>query len=198
MENIRKADICRKTKETDIKLQLEILQNGACGSFKGTSGIGFFDHMLCAFATHGGFNITLEAKGDLEVDCHHTIEDIGIVLGQAFCTALKDKCGIARFADLYIPMDEALCFCAVDVSGRPLVVFDAQFSADMIGQYDTQMTKEFFRALAFNAGFTLHLKALYGENDHHITEAMYKACARALSKACAVCGNDIMSSKGTL
>lgn len=198
MENTRKSQITRKTGETDIKLSLEILENGVRGSLKGTSGVGFFDHMLCAFATHGGFNIELEVKGDLEVDCHHTIEDIGIVLGQAFNKAAGDKAGIVRFCDLNIPMDEALAFCAVDISGRPYLVFNADFKADAIGAYDTQMTKEFFTALAFNAGFTIHLKSVYGDNDHHITEALYKACGKAIGKALNVVGTEIMSSKGLL
>ena len=147
------------------------------------TGIGFFDHMLNSFATHGGFGLTVSVKGDLHVDEHHTVEDTGIVLGQAFAKALGDKGSIDRFGSFYVPMDEALAFAAVDVSGRPFLVFDAEFPQERCGGYDCAMTVEFMRALAFNAGITLHLKALYGDNSHHITEALYKAAAHALRLA---------------
>lgn len=195
---MRTAAITRKTGETDIRLTLGIPENGGRGSFTGTSGVGFFDHMLNSFAVHGGFDITLDCKGDLDVDCHHTVEDIGIVLGKAFAAAAGDCKGIARFADILLPMDEALCRCALDFSGRPFLVFDASFSAQSIGAYDTQMTAEFMRALAFNAGITLHLAVLYGENDHHKTEALYKACAKCLGAALRVVSAEIPSTKGTL
>lgn len=195
---MRNANIERKTKETDIKLSLSIREDNEKGTFTGTSGVGFFDHMLNAFATHGGFDIELYCKGDLEVDCHHTIEDIGIVLGTAFKNAVGDMKGITRFADIMLPMDEALCMCALDYSGRAFLVFDAEFTSPMIGDYDTQMTVEFLRAFAFNAGITLHAKVLYGENDHHKVEAVYKAVAKCLKKALAVVSDSMPSSKGSL
>ncbi len=195
---MRNANIERKTKETDIKLSLAIREDNEKGTFTGTSGVGFFDHMLNAFATHGGFDIELSCKGDLEVDCHHTIEDIGIVLGTAFKNAVGDMKGITRFADIMLPMDEALCMCALDYSGRAFLVFDAEFTSPMIGDYDTQMTVEFLRAFAFNAGITLHAKVLYGENDHHKVEAVYKAVAKCLKKALAVVSDSMPSSKGSL
>lgn len=195
---MRTAAIQRKTNETDISLTLSIREDGKKGSFTGSSGIGFFDHMLCAFAVHGGFDIVLSCKGDLEVDCHHTIEDIGIVLGDAFRKAAGELTGIARFADILLPMDEALCMCAVDFSGRAYLVFDADFTSPMIGAYDTQMTVEFMRAFAFGAGITLHIKMLYGENDHHKTEAIYKACARCVGAALKIVSDSVPSTKGTL
>ena len=195
---MRNAYIERKTKETDIKLSLAIRADNEKGTFKGTSGVGFFDHMLNAFATHGGFDIELTCKGDLEVDCHHTIEDIGIVLGTAFKEAVGDMKGITRFADIMLPMDEALCMCAVDYSGRAYLVFDGEFTSPMIGDYDTQMTVEFLRAFAFNAGITLHAKVLYGDNDHHKVEAVYKAVAKCLKKALTVVSDSVPSSKGAL
>ena len=195
---MRNAYIERKTKETDIKLSLSIREDNEKGTFKGTSGVGFFDHMLNAFATHGGFDIELTCKGDLEVDCHHTIEDIGIVLGTAFKDAVGDMKGITRFADIMLPMDEALCMCAVDYSGRAFLVFDGEFVSPMIGDYDSQMTVEFLRAFAFNAGITLHAKVLYGDNDHHKVEAVYKAVAKCLKKALTIVSDSVPSSKGTL
>ena len=195
---MRNAYIERKTKETDIKLSLVIREDNEKGTFKGASGVGFFDHMLNAFATHGGFDIELTCKGDLEVDCHHTIEDIGIVLGTAFKEAVGDMKGITRFADIMLPMDEALCMCAVDYSGRAYLVFDGEFTSPMIGDYDTQMTVEFLRAFAFNAGITLHAKVLYGDNNHHKVEAVYKAVAKCLKKALTVVSDSVPSSKGTL
>ncbi len=195
---MRTTSIVRKTHETDITLMLAIKEDGNNGSFTGSSGVGFFDHMLNSFAVHGGFDINLECKGDLQVDCHHTVEDIGIALGLAFKQAVGDMKGIARFADILLPMDEALCMCAVDYSGRPYLVFDADFKADMIGDYDSQMTEEFMRAFSMNAGITLHISVLYGENDHHKTEAVYKAVARSLRKALALVSEEIPSAKGTL
>ena len=176
---MRTAEITRTTRETYIQIKLNL--DG--GDVSIDTGVGFFDHMLNAFATHGGFGLTVEVKGDLYVDCHHTIEDTGIVLGKAFASALGDKGSIDRFGSFYVPMDEALAFASVDVSGRPFLVFDAEFPQAVCGGYDCSMTVEFMRALAFNAGFTLHLKSLYGDNSHHITEALYKACAHALRLA---------------
>ena len=155
--------------------------------------------MLTALAIHSGAALTVRCDGDLEVDCHHTIEDVGIALGQAYALALGDKSGIRRYGSFYIPMDEALGFCAVDVSGRPFLVFDAEFAADRMGGMDTQMVEEFFRALAMNAGITLHLKVLYGKNDHHKTEALFKAAAHALGEAASLSGSgEILSTKGVL
>ena len=185
----------RKTKETDIKLSLNL--DGGVVSVD--TGIGFFDHMLNAFATHGGFGLELTVKGDLEVDEHHTIEDTGIVLGKAFFDALGDKSSIDRFGSFYVPMDEALAFASVDISGRPYLVFDADFPQSRCGGYDCSMTVEFMRAFVYNAGITVHLKALYGDNSHHITEALYKALAHSLRLA--VKQNDTnkpLSTKGVL
>lgn len=176
---MRTANVMRTTKETDIRLSLCL--DG--GEVQVNTGIGFFDHMLNAFATHGGFGLTLSVTGDLEVDCHHTVEDTGIVLGKAFAEALGDKSSIERFGSFYVPMDEALAFCSLDISGRPFLVFDAKFPQAVCGAYDCAMTVEFMRAFAVNAGVTLHLKALYGDNSHHITEALYKALAHALKAA---------------
>lgn len=194
---MRKAELERNTKETRIKLSLELDRAGT-GGLTGTTGIGFFDHMLNSFGVHGGFALTLEMSGDLAVDGHHTVEDVGIVLGKLFADALGDRSGIARFAHEYVPMDEALAFAAVDVSGRPYLRYDAGMSEQYVGSYDPSLTKEFFRALAFNAGVTLHLRLEYGENSHHCTEALFKAAARALSAACAVTGGGVLSAKGVL
>ena len=195
---MRTSQIKRTTKETDISLTLSVLEYGKKGSFTGSSGIGFFDHMLCAFASHGGFDLSLEMKGDLDVDGHHTVEDVGIVLGMALKEAAGDMKGIKRFSDILMPMDEALVMCALDFSGRAFLAFDSDFKADMIGDYDTQLTVEFMRALATNAGITLHLKTMYGENDHHKTEALYKACGKCIGDALRIVSDDIMSSKGVL
>ena len=192
---MREAYIERTTKETDIKLRLNL--DG--GDVKIDTGVGFFNHMLNSFATHGGFGLELSVKGDLEVDEHHTVEDTGIVLGMAFAKALGDKASIDRFGSFYVPMDEVLAFASVDVSGRPFLVFDADFPQARCGGYDCAMTVEFMRALAFNAGITLHLKSVYGDNSHHITAALYKAAAHALRLA--VRQNDSgkpLSTKGVL
>ena len=192
---MRTASVSRKSKETDISVQLCL--DG--GEVSVQTGIGFFDHMLTAFAVHGGFGLTLTCKGDLEVDCHHTVEDTGIVLGQAFQKALGDKAGIARYGSFFVPMDEALGFCAVDISGRPYLVFDARFPEERVGEFDTCMGAEFFRALAFNAGITLHLRAPYGENSHHMLEALFKAAGHALKIAAAKTADGaVLSTKGIL
>lgn len=195
---MRTSTITRTTKETDITLSLTVLDYGKKGSFTGTSGIGFFDHMLSAFASHGGFDLSITCKGDLEVDGHHTVEDIGIVLGTALKEAAGDMKGIKRFSHIMLPMDEALVMCALDFSGRAFLAFDSDFRADMIGGYDTQLTVEFMRALAVNAGITLHLKKMYGDNDHHVTEALYKACGKCVGDALRVISDDVMSTKGVL
>ena len=178
---MRTSEITRKTKETDITLKLCL--DG--GEVKIDTGIGFFDHMLNSFATHGGFGLEISAKGDLEVDGHHTVEDVGIVLGKAFNEALGDKGSIERFGSFYVPMDEALAFASVDVSGRPFLVFDAEFPQAVCGDYDCSLTVEFMRAFAYNAQITLHIKSVYGDNSHHITEAVFKAAAHALKAAVA-------------
>jgi len=194
---MRYADIIRNTKETQIKMSLELDRIGE-GGLEGTTGIGFFDHMLNSFCVHGGFYIKLNMHGDTEVDSHHSIEDVGIVLGKLFADILGNRSGIARFGEAHVPMDESLAFTAVDISGRPFLVYDAPVTTPMLGSYDSQMTKEFFRALAFNMGATLHVKLLYGENDHHITEAVYKSAARAISAAVKTTENGILSAKGIL
>lgn len=192
---MRSVETTRETRETKIKLTLCL--DGGMRDIQ--TGIGFFDHMLNSFAVHGGFGLIVRCDGDLEVDGHHTVEDIGIVLGQALSQALGDKRGIARFGSAYVPMDEALGFCALDCSGRPFLVFDAPMPQAMCGQYDTCLTVEFMRALAVNGGLTLHLKSCYGDNAHHITEALFKALARALRQAVALtAGNEVLSAKGVL
>ena len=191
---IRQATICRETKETQIALYLNL----EGGERKIETGIGFFDHMLGSFAVHGGFGLILKCTGDLEVDGHQTVEDVGIALGQALARILGDRAGIARFGSSYVPMDEALGFCALDISGRPYLVYDAPMPQPMCGQYDTCLTVEFMRAFATHAGITLHLKSMYGDNAHHITEALYKALARALRQAVTETGGEVLSAKGVL
>ncbi|HJC21221.1 MAG TPA: imidazoleglycerol-phosphate dehydratase HisB [Candidatus Butyricicoccus avicola] len=191
---MRQATICRETKETQIALYLNL----EGGERKIETGIGFFDHMLNSFAVHGGFGLILKCTGDLEVDGHHTVEDVGIALGQALARILGDRAGIARFGSSYVPMDEALGFCALDISGRPYLVYDAPMPQPMCGQYDTCLTVEFMRAFATHAGITLHLKSMYGDNAHHITEALYKALARALRQAVTETGGEVLSAKGVL
>lgn len=191
---MRTATRARKTRETEISVAL-CLDGGKADI---STGIGFFDHMLNSFALHGGFGLSVCAKGDLEVDCHHTVEDTGIVLGSAFAEALGDRSGIARFGSFFAPMDEALAFAAADISGRPHLVFRADFAQERIGGYDTCMTEEFFRALAFQAGVTLHARVEYGANAHHQTEALFKAVAHALRIAAAPNGGEVLSTKGSL
>jgi imidazoleglycerol-phosphate dehydratase len=193
---MRKAKISRKTRETDITA--EVIFDGK-GIAQIETGIGFFDHMLTALSVHSGISISLKCIGDLNVDCHHSVEDTGIVLGQAFNEALKDKSGIERYGSAYIPMDEALGFCSLDISNRPFLVFKGEFTNQMIGEYDTCMTEEFFRAFAFNAGITLHVNMVYGTNDHHKCEAIFKACAHALKKAIRLNETgETLSTKGSL
>ena len=192
---MRNAEINRKTKETDILVKLELDGSGKTDI---STGIGFFDHMLTAFAVHGGLDLTVKVQGDLNVDGHHSVEDTGIVLGKAFSQAIGDMKGIARYGTAFIPMDEALGFASLDISGRPYLVFDADFNDDRIGELDACLVEEFFRAFAFNAGITLHLKCEYGKNDHHIAEALFKAAAHAVKAAKAISGNEILSTKGVL
>lgn len=191
----RTASVARRTRETDITVSLDL----SGGAVSVQTGIGFFDHMLTAFGVHGGFGLNIYAKGDLDVDCHHTIEDTGIVLGMAFREALGNRAGIKRYGSFYIPMDEALAFCAVDISGRPFTVCEASFSEERCGGFDTCMTEEFFRAFAQNAGLTLHVRCLYGKNAHHIIEAMFKAVAHAMHEAVRPTeSGEVLSTKGTL
>ena len=191
---IRAYTIQRKTKETDIQLSLAL----EGGEVAVKTGIGFFDQMLTAFAFYGGLGLKLEVQGDLEVDGHHTVEDVGIVLGQAMSRALGDRKGIHRFASSYIPMDEALCFTALDFSNRPFLVFDADMPQPMIGAYDACLTEEFLRAFAVNSGLTLHMKCLYGKNAHHITEALFKSLGVAVKEAIQITGTGVTSTKGVL
>lgn len=194
----RTAEIARKTKETDITVKVDLDGNG---TYDIDTGIGFFDHMLSALSKHSGINMDIKCKGDLEVDAHHSVEDVGIVLGQAVCKALGDKVGIRRFGSCAVPMDEALGKAIIDISGRPFIVFDAEFSGDKCGEMDTQLFEEFFRSFAFNAGITLHISAPYGANDHHKAEAMFKALARALRQATETdprFAGQIVSTKGSL
>ena len=193
----RQASIHRKTSETDIDLFIRI---DGSGDAQVDTGIGFFDHMLKSFAKHGMFDLKLNVTGDLIVDCHHTVEDVGIVLGEAIKKALGDKKSIRRYGDIILPMDEALILCAIDLSGRPYLVFDATFSSDMVGYFDTQMVKEFFYAISYSAGINLHIREMSGENDHHIIEGMFKAFAKALDEACSKDARikSVLSTKGSL
>ena len=194
---IRSATITRKTKETDISLRLVI---DGTGKTNINTGIGFFDHMLNSFAKHGLFDLDLSVKGDLIVDCHHTIEDVGIVLGEAIKGAIGHKQSIKRYGDIILPMDESLILCAVDLSGRPYLVFDGSFSCERVGYFDTQMVQEFFYAVSYSAGMNLHIKQLSGSNDHHIIEGMFKAFSKALDEATTIDPRitSVLSTKGTL
>ena len=193
----RTADYVRKTKETDISLHLNL---DGTGSSSINTGIGFFDHMLDGFARHGLFDLKVNVAGDLAVDCHHTIEDTGIVLGNAIKEAVGDKKGIRRYGSCILPMDETLVLCAVDLSGRPYLVFDGEFTTDRVGYMDTEMVKEFFYAISYTAGMSLHIRVLSGGNNHHMIEAMFKAFAKALDQATVIDPRitDILSTKGSL
>ena len=195
---MRTASIKRKTKETDVEVSVDLDGTGA-GTI--SSGIGFLDHMLDLLARHSRIDITVKAKGDLHIDHHHTTEDVGIALGQAVKQALGDLKGITRYADVHVPMDEALSRVAIDVSGRPMLVFKVKFVRDKIGTFDTELVNEWFQAFAMNAGITLHVETLYGTNDHHISESCFKALARALRTAFTIdprAANEIPSTKGSL
>jgi imidazoleglycerol-phosphate dehydratase len=193
----RIADYVRKTKETDISLHLNL---DGTGSSSIHTGIGFFDHMLDGFARHGLFDLKVNVAGDLAVDCHHTIEDTGIVLGNAIKEAVGDKKGIRRYGSCILPMDETLVLCAVDLSRRPYLVFDGEFTTDRVGYMDTEMVKEFFYAISYTAGMNLHIRVLSGGNNHHMIEAMFKAFAKALDQATVIDPRitDILSTKGSL
>lgn len=192
---MRSAQIQRQTSETDISLTLSLEGDGV---FTGTTGVGFFDHMLAQIARHGGFDVTVRMTGDLHVDAHHSVEDCGIVLGQAFAKALGDKKGIERFGSACVPMDDALSRVVVDLSGRPYTVFRVSFPTEKIGTLDVEVFREFFIAFANNAGANVHIENLYGDNAHHVAESCFKAFARALKVACAVTGVTMPSTKGTL
>ncbi len=176
----RKASIRRTTKETDIQVTLDLDGTGKASVH---TGIGFFDHMLSGFAKHGLFDLEAEVKGDLEVDSHHTIEDTGIVLGQAILDAAGNKAGIKRYGHVIIPMDETLALCAVDLSGRPYLKFDAKFASERLGGFHTEMVREFFYAVSYSAMMNIHLRILDGENDHHKAEALFKSFGKALDMA---------------
>ena len=187
----------RTTKETDITVTLNL---DGTGKTEIDTGIGFFDHMLNAFARHGFFDLDVEVEGDLYVDCHHTIEDVGIVLGEAIRQAVGDKKGIKRYGSFMLPMDETLMLCAIDLSGRPYFVMDCDFTVDRVGEFDTEMVREFFYAVSYGSMMNLHLKKLHGENNHHMIEAAFKAFAKALDEATSMDPRitDVLSTKGAL
>jgi imidazoleglycerol-phosphate dehydratase len=194
----RRASVKRTTKETNIEVSVDLDGKGVS---KISTGIGFFDHMLDLLARHSRIDIAVKAKGDLHIDHHHTTEDVGIALGQAVKQALGDMKGITRYADVHVPMDEALTRVAIDVSGRPFLVFKAAFGRDKVGAFDTELVEEWFRAFAVNCGVTLHVETLYGSNDHHIAESCFKGLARALRAAFAIdprAAGEVPSTKGTL
>ena len=195
---MRKATIKRKTKETDVEVEINLDGTGAATI---STGIGFFDHMLDLLARHSRIDMMVKAKGDLHIDHHHTTEDVGIALGTAVKQALGDMKGITRYASLHMPMDEALTRVAIDISGRPLLVFKAEFARDKVGTFDTELVREWFQAFAMNAGITLHVETLYGTNDHHISESCFKGLARALRAAVSIdprAASENPSTKGTL
>lgn len=193
----RNALIKRDTKETQISLEFGLDGSGLA---KIDTGIGFFDHMINSFVRHGFFDAALKVTGDLYVDGHHTVEDTGIVLGQAIKQALGDKNGIKRFGSCILPMDDALCLCAIDLSGRPYLSYDLSFQVEQVGQLDTELIREFFYAVTYSAGMNLHIKQLSGENSHHIIEAAFKAFARALDEACTYDNRieGVLSTKGSI
>jgi imidazoleglycerol-phosphate dehydratase len=194
---MRKSNILRETKETSVEVGLALEGEGKCEI---NTGIGFFDHMLNLLGAHGLFNLTVKAKGDLEVDGHHTVEDIGIVLGQCFKEALGDKSGIKRYSTIFVPMDESLATVSIDISNRAYLVFQAEFTSERLGSFDTELVEEFLRAFAYNAGITLHARVLYGKNNHHMIEAVFKALGQSLREAVAVDRRiqGVMSTKGVL
>lgn len=192
---MRSAEIKRETAETKIGVSLNI---DGSGSFEGSTGIGFFDHMLNLFACHGGMDLKIMVQGDLEVDNHHTLEDLGIVLGEALAMALGNKEGIKRYGCFYCPMDEALTRVVIDLSGRPYLVYGVPLKAERIGTFETEMLKEFLYAFAVNARMNLHVANLYGENAHHIVESVFKALGHALKEAVTVNGGGLLTTKGVL
>jgi len=196
-QKLRSCEISRKTKETDICISLNL--DGA-GKSDISTGIGFFDHMLEGFSKHGFFDLSCKVNGDLKVDGHHTVEDTGIVLGQAIAKAVGDKKGICRYGSFILPMDDALSLCAVDLCGRPYLNFDCTFPVEKVGELDTELVREFFYAVSYSAGMNLHIKMLDGVNAHHMIEAMFKAFAKALDAAVSYDSRiqDVLSTKGSL
>jgi imidazoleglycerol-phosphate dehydratase len=195
---VRKGAVTRKTRETSVEVAIDLDGLGASDI---STGVGFFDHMLDQLARHSLFDLTIRAKGDRHIDDHHTVEDVGIALGQALAKALGDKRGLTRYADCLLPMDETLTRVALDVSGRPFLVFLTEFPTERIGAFDTQLVREFFQAFAGNAGLTLHIETLYGANSHHIAESSFKGVARALKAAVAIDprqADEVPSTKGAL
>lgn len=194
---MRKSEVERNTLETKIKMDINIDGSGYNNI---STGIGFFDHMLTHISKHGFIDINIKAIGDIDVDCHHTIEDVGIVFGKCINSALGGKEGIKRYGSFTLPMEEALVICALDISGRPYLGFDAEFTVEKIGNMDTEMIEEFFRAVCLNAGFNLHIKVLSGKNNHHIAEAMFKAFGKALDEATSYDAriDGVLSTKGML
>lgn len=194
---MREATVERKTKETDISCKLNIDGSGVSTI---STGIGFFDHMLEGFSRHGFFDLNMTINGDLNVDGHHSVEDAGIVLGQAIKEAIGDKKGIMRYGSTILPMDDALCLCAIDLCGRPYFVFECDFTVDRVGYLDTELVRDFFYAVSYSAGMNLHIKMIHGENNHHMIEAMFKAFARALDEATLNDPriNGVLSTKGSL
>jgi imidazoleglycerol-phosphate dehydratase len=195
---MRKGSVKRTTKETDVEVAIDLDGTGASSI---STGIGFLDHMLDLLARHSRIDLTIKAKGDLHIDHHHTTEDVAIALGQAVKQALGDMKGITRYADVHVPMDEALTRVALDISGRPFLVFKAEFGRDKVGTFDTELVQEWFQAFAMNSGMTLHVATLYGSNDHHIAESCFKGLARAFRIAVAIdarAANEIPSTKGSL
>jgi imidazoleglycerol-phosphate dehydratase len=195
---MRKGAVERRTKETSIEVEVDLDGTGASDI---STGVGFFDHMLDQLARHSLIDLTIRAEGDRHIDDHHTVEDVGIALGQALALALGDKKGLARYADCLLPMDETLTRVAVDVSGRPFLVFRTEFPTEKIGEFDTQLVREFFQAFAGNGGLTLHVETLYGSNSHHIAESCFKGVARALKSAVSIDprqSGSVPSTKGAL
>jgi imidazoleglycerol-phosphate dehydratase len=195
---MRKGSVKRRTKETEVEVAVDLDGDGTSAI---ATGIGFLDHMLDLLARHARMTLSVKAKGDLHIDHHHTTEDVGIALGKAIKDALGDMKGIARYADVHVPMDEALTRVAIDISGRPFLVFKATFVRDKVGTFDTELVNEWFQAFAMNAGITLHVETLYGSNDHHIAESCFKGLARALRAAVAIdprAEGEVPSTKGTL
>jgi imidazoleglycerol-phosphate dehydratase len=195
-DKIRIAESKRVTKETSIDVKVQLDGEGSCNI---NTGVGFFDHMLNLMGAHGFMNLDIQCKGDLHIDSHHTVEDVGIVLGTCIKEALGDKKGIKRYSTIFLPMDEALATVSIDIS-RPYLVFQADFTIDKLGDFETEMTEEFFRAFAYNAGITLQARVLYGKNNHHMIEALFKALGRALNEACSIDPRvqGVMSTKGVL
>jgi len=194
---MRSSNVIRKTKETNITASMNI--DGGNNNSSINTGVGFLDHMLTLFAKHGFFDLNIQAEGDLNVDCHHTVEDVGIVLGKLLDEAAGDRVGIARYGNCFLPMDETLAQVTIDFGGRPFLVFNADLPKEKIGEYDSEATEEFFRAVAFNCGMTLHINVIYGKNTHHVVEAVFKAFARALCDALSIDPrvDGVLSTKGT-